>query len=143
MRVIAIDPVNEVRLNVPPGRSKTDYLGDFMMRLKDLSEDYALLTICCGHVSKSSAEKRLSKKQILTLNDGEDTRHYGGKADIGWCVWRDVEGPTLLHIDKLKDHETMGRPTLVELKLDRGLNQFQVARIGYDILGRSAKETAE
>jgi twinkle protein len=143
VRVVAIDPVNEVRLNVPLGQSKTDYLGDFMIRFKDLCADYGALGICCGHVSKASADKRLSKKQILTLNDGEDTRHYGGKADIGWVVWRDVDGPTLLHIDKLKDHETMGRPTLVELRLDRGLNQFQVARMGYDVVGRSVKETAE
>ena len=143
VRVIGIDPANEVRLNVPPGQSKTDYLSDFMMRLKDLGEDYGLLTLIAAHVSKASAEKRLAKKQLLTLNDGEDSRHWGGKADIGWCVWRDVDGPTLLHVDKLKDHETMGRPTLVELKLNRGLNQFEVARIGYDVVGRSAQETGE
>ena len=132
VRVVGIDPANEVRLNVPQGQHKTDYLSDFMMRLKDLGEDYGLLTICCAHVSKASAEKRLQRKQLLTLNDGEDSRHWGGKADIGWCVWRDIDGPTLLHIDKLKDHETMGRPTLCELELDRALNQFRVSRIGYD-----------
>ena len=88
--------------------------------------------VCCAHVSKASAEKRLQRKQLLTLNDGEDSRHWGGKADIGWCVWRGIDGPTLLHIDKLKDHETMGRPTLCELELDRALNQFRVSRIGYD-----------
>ena len=132
VRVVAIDPANEVRLNVPQGQHKTDYLSDFMMRLKDLGEDDGLLTICCAHVSKASAEKRLQRKQLLTLNDGEDSRHWGGKADIGWCVWREIDGPTLLHIDKLKDHETMGRPTLCELELDRALNQFRVSRIGYD-----------
>ena len=43
---------------------------------------------------------------------------WGNKADIGWCVWRDLTGPTYLHIDKLKDHETMGKPTLAALHLD-------------------------
>jgi twinkle protein len=134
VRVLGVDPLNEVRLNVPPGQSKTDYIGDFMMRFKDLCDDYQALGIIAGHVSKASADKRLGKGQVLTLNDGEDSRHWGGKADIGWVMWRDIDGPTFLHVDKVKDHETMGRPTLAELKLDRALNQFRVARLGYDIL---------
>ena len=71
---------------------------------------------------------------MLTLNDGADTSHWGNKSDIGWCVWRNLAGPTYLHIDKLKDHKTMGQPTLAELHLDKGLNRFRVGRLGYDIL---------
>jgi len=133
VKVIAIDPFNELRLNVPDGKSRTDYIGDFMMEFKDLCDDYQALGIIAGHVSKASAEKRLSKGSILTLNDGEDSRHWGGKADIGWCVWRDIDGPTWLHIDKVKDHETMGRPTLAKLELNRALNQFAVKGLGYDL----------
>jgi hypothetical protein len=92
--------------------------------------------ICAAHPPKDGVEKRLSKGKLLTLNDGADTSHYGNKSDIGWCVWRpDFEGPTLLHIDKLKDHETMGKPTLAELVLDPKRNQFNVNRLGYEILG--------
>ena len=133
VKVVAIDPVNEIDHQVPKGESKTDYMGRFIMRLKALADDYNLLMICCAHPPKEGAGKRGSKI-LLTLNDGADTAHWGNKADIGWCVWRNLEGPTYLHIDKLKDHETMGRPTLAELHLDRDLNQFRVARIGYDIL---------
>ena len=47
--------------------------------------------------------------------------------------------PTLLHIDKLKDHESMGKPTLAELHLDPRLNKFNVGRVGYDkIMGEAA-----
>jgi hypothetical protein len=42
-----------------------------------------------------------------------------------------------LNIDKLKDHETMGRPTLVELAHNPALNKFGVAQIGDDILNES------
>jgi twinkle protein len=135
VRVVAIDPVNEIRFRVPPGQSKTDYLGDFIMQLKDLSDDYGLCVICCAHPPKDATERRLLRGGMLTLNDGADTAHWGNKADMGWCVWRNVNGPTLLHLDKIKDHETMGRPTLVELELDRALGRFKVRRLGYDILG--------
>jgi hypothetical protein len=43
-----------------------------------------------------------------------------------------------LHIDKLKDHETMGKPTLAELHLIPDRNAFSVTRLGYDILASEA-----
>jgi twinkle protein len=134
VKVVAIDPVNEIDHQVPKGESKTDYMGRFIMRMKALADDYGLLMICCAHPPKDGVEKRLSKHGVLTLNDGADTAHWGNKSDVGWCVWRNLEGPTMLHIDKLKCHETMGKPTLAELVLDTDLNKFRVRRMGYDIL---------
>jgi hypothetical protein len=137
-RVIAIDPLNEIEMRPPPGIMKTDFIGDFLMALKDLADDYGLLVIVCGHVSKARYSQ-LTKRGLLTLNDGEDTRHWGGKSDIGWVMWRpDREGPSMLHCERTKDHETMGRPTLAELELDRALGRFSVRRLGYDILRSDA-----
>lgn len=137
LEVVVIDPVNEIDHQVPRGESKTDYMGRFIMRLKQLADDYSLLMIVCAHPPKEGVEKRMAKGKLLTLNDGADTAHYGNKADIGWCVWRsslDEVAPTYLNIDKLKDHEVMGQPTLAELRLDKGLGRFAVTRMGYDIL---------
>jgi twinkle protein len=135
VKVVAIDPVNEIDHQVPKGESKTDYMGRFIMKLKALADDYGLLMICCAHPPKDGVEKRLQKHGLLTLNDGADTAHWGNKSDIGWCVWRNLDGPTLLHIDKLKCHDTMGKPTLAELFFDKDMGRFRVARMGYDILG--------
>jgi twinkle protein len=135
--VVMLDPVNELDHQVAKSESKTDYMGRFIMRLKQLADDYNLLMIAAAHPPKDGVEKRLSKTGLLTLNDGADTAHYGNKADIGWCVWRNIEGPTYLHIDKLKDHETMGKPTLAELVLDETMNAFEVRRVGYDIFERA------
>lgn len=139
VKVVCIDPVNEIDHEVPRGESKTDYMGKFIMRLKAVADDYDLLMICCAHPPKDGVEKRLSKNGLLTLNDGADTAHWGNKADIGVCLWRNIDGPTLLHIDKLKDHESMGKPTLAELHLDPRLNKFNVGRVGYEkIMGEAA-----
>lgn len=135
VKVVCIDPVNEIDHQVPRGESKTDYMGRFIMSLKALADDYNLLMICAAHPPKDGVEKRLAKNGLLTLNDGADTAHWGNKADIGLCLWRNIDGPTMLHIDKLKDHETMGKPTLAEMRLDRRMNAFVVDRIGYDLLG--------
>ena len=138
VKVIAIDPVNEIDHQIPKGESKTDYLGRFIMNLKVLADDYGLLMICCAHPPKDGVEKRLAKNGLLTLNDGADTAHWGNKADIGWCVWRDLDGPTYLHCDKLKDHETMGKQFLAEMHLDPATNAFRVGRMGYEILRETA-----
>lgn len=144
IRVVCIDPVNELDHEVGKGESKTDYMGKFIMRLKALADDYGLLMIVAAHPPKDGVEKRMVKGKLLTLNDGADTAHWGNKADIGWCVWRpDSDGPSLLHIDKVKDHETMGRPTLAELHLLPALNAFRIGRLGYNILSTDDSYGAE
>ena len=134
IRVVAIDPFNEIDHVVPRGMSKTDYVGAFIMRLKQLADDYNLLMICALHPPKDGVEKRLQKNGLLTLNDGADSANWGNKADIGLCMWRNIDGPTFLHVDKVKDHETMGRPVLCEMIHDPAFNRFRVGRMGHDIL---------
>lgn len=134
VKVVAIDPVNEIDHQVPKGESKTDYMGKFIMALKQLADDYNLLMIVCAHPPKDGVEKRLSKHGLLTLNDGADTAHWGNKADIGLCVWRNLDGPTYLHGDKLKDHDVMGKPFLAEMFMEEGTGRFRIHRMGYEIL---------
>ena len=107
------------------------------MRCKQLADDYNLLFIAALHPPKEAVARRMNMHTPLTLNDGEDTRHWGNKADIGWCVWRPSMKPdahTYLHVEKLKDHETMGKPTLCELLLDTDMNAFSITRMGYDTI---------
>ena len=137
IKVVCIDPVNEIDHTIGRGESKTDYMGRFIMSLKALADDYGLLMIVAAHPPKDGVEKRLSRGKLLTLNDGADTSHWGNKSDMGFCLWRPGfdRGPTLLHIDKVKDHESMGKPTLVEFGHNPILNSFYVNRMGYEILG--------
>ena len=132
VRVVAIDPFNEIDHQVPKGMAKTDYVGGAIMRLKQLADDHNLLMIVALHPPKDGVEKRLQKNGLLTLNDGADSANWGNKADIGFCMWRDFKGPTYLHIDKVKDHETMGRPNVCEMIHDPVFNRFSVGRIGYE-----------
>ena len=123
VRVVAIDPFNEIDHQVPKGMAKTDYVGGAIMRLKQVADDHNLLMIVALHPPKDGVEKRLQKNGLLTLNDGADSANWGNKADIGFCMWRDLKGPTYLHIDKVKDHETMGRPNVCEMIHDPVFNR--------------------
>jgi twinkle protein len=139
VEVVIIDPVNEIDHEVPKFQSKTDYMGTFIMQLKQLADDYNLLMIVAAHPPKAGVEKRMQAGHLLTINDGADTSHYGNKADFGWAVWRpDFEGPTLLHIDKVKSHEVFGPPSLYQLSMDPRTGAFECIRDGYDIMARDS-----
>lgn len=116
--MVVIDPVNEVDHNIPKGMSKTDYMGEFIMKLKHLADDHNLLMICAAHPPKDSGGRR-NANHLYTLNDGADTAHYGNKADIGWTVWRPdlTDGRTYLNIDKCKDVDVMGKPEVFKLRM--------------------------
>lgn len=136
IEVVILDPVNEIDHTVPRGESKTDYMGRLIMRMKQMADAYDLLFIVAAHPPKDGVEKKRAGK-ILTLNDGADTAHYGNKADIGLTVWRPGldDGPTIVNIDKLKDHEMMGKPTLARLAFDAGLGKFTVTDVGFHVIG--------
>lgn len=132
--VVIIDPVNEIDHQVGRNEAKTEYMGRFMMGLKQLADDWNLLMIVAAHPPKDGVEKRNQKGRLLTLNDGADTAHYGNKADLGWCVWRPaMDGPTFLNYDKTKDAEITGEPTLCKLVLDKGYGKFAVTEVGYHL----------
>lgn len=139
VEVVIIDPVNEIDHLVGRGQSKTDYMAEFIMALKQLADDYKLLMIVAAHPPKDGTARR--NKALYTLNDGADTAHYGNKADIGWCVWRPgMEGATYLNIDKCKDTEVMGIPTLAKLDFNPSRGNFTVTRTGYDVLAELVGE---
>lgn len=132
--VVVIDPMNEIDHRVPRGMSKTDYIGEFIMLLKQMAYDYNLVMIVCVHPPKDAAEKRSTAGQLMTLVDAADSANYGNKADMGWCVWRSNtsdNAPTYLHVDKVKDHETMGKPTVAKLVFNSLTGQFAIPLVGY------------
>ncbi|WP_299477048.1 AAA family ATPase [uncultured Paracoccus sp.] len=144
--VVMIDPVNEIDHQVGRGESKTDYMGRFMMDLKALADDYGLIVMLLAHPPKDGTASRNSKGKIYTLNDGADTAHYGNKADMGWTVWRPFRdlgtgatAPTYLNIDKTKDHEIMGKPTLATLHL-KGCS-FVVGKTGFEAYAEIAGDS--
>lgn len=143
VRLVVIDPINEVDHQIEPGQNKTDYMGELIIRMKQICEDYQAIICCVVHPPKSATQFRSKEGFLMTLNDGDGTAHWGNKSDMGFCFWRPVVGgPTLMHIDKLKDHETMGKTNLFELTHDASMNSFRVTGSGYDLLKMQATDRA-
>jgi twinkle protein len=119
IKMVIIDPVNEIDHDIPRDMTITRYMGDFIMSLKALAFDYEILVCVVAHPAKMNNLNRNSG-YVYTLNDASDTAHFGNKSDFGWCVWRpNGEASTFLNIDKIKDQETCGRPGLYALEMRR------------------------
>jgi twinkle protein len=131
-----IDPFNEIDHRWGSDRSKTDYIGDFIMEVKDMADSYGVLIICCVHPPAMSMRTQNNKRRkIFTLADVADSAHFGNKSDIGICAWKaNGDGYTLLNIDKIKNQELLGKPTGVELKFHADKEKYTVSRTGWDVL---------
>lgn len=150
VKVVALDPINELDHSI--GKSETQYWGEFIIECKKLADKYKLLFVACGHPPKD-AYRNMRDGQGLYLSDMSGSQHWGNKADVGMVFWKpprktwfkggseNGELPTLCHLEKLKDHETMGKPALYELEHIATEKRFRVAGKGWDLLepGRGAK----
>lgn len=106
VKVFVVDPWNEILLNVPKNQNKTDAVAEAIIQMKRLADRHGLILIV-GHHCRIPREDRPPNKYDLS-----DSQHWANKADHVMLVWRPYEdvNAVRLHVEKSKDHETMGRP---------------------------------
>jgi twinkle protein len=133
VKVIALDPVNELDHHV--GKNETHYWANFIIECKRLADDYGLLFIASGHPGKDAYQK-LNFGTLLRAIDFTGSANWGNKADHSLCFWRPSNpdaSVTLMHHEKSKDHDTMGKPALYELTLDQSAGAFHITDKGWNL----------
>lgn len=137
VNMVILDPLNEIDHTWNRSElSKTEYIGNFIMEIKDIADSYGVLIICCVHPPAMAMRTQNNKKhKVFTLADAADSAHFGNKSDIGICVWKGrTDGTTLLNLDKIKNQELCGKPTGVELKFDPRRERYSLVRTGWEVL---------
>lgn len=139
-KVICIDPVNEVEID---DEKRSDIASrTLIMSLKDLAERYRVLIIAITH-PPVDVMRRKRPTDLWTLYDVENGRHWAGKSDAGFGIWRPhPRGPTLINVSKLKSHEIFGEPNLFMATYDRALDRHLVIRSGFDIIAQVQADDA-
>ncbi len=140
VKVIALDPVNELDHHVGVG-NETHYWGNFILDCKAIADEFALSFIVSGHPGKDGYN-RLGFKKLLRALDMSGSANWGNKADVAMNLWRLGKGDnsTLLHMEKIKDHETMGEPALYRLEHSKSKQRFKVADVGWDLWKDEGKQ---
>jgi hypothetical protein len=131
VKVVGLDPVNDLDHKIDG--NEAHYWANFVMRCKWLADEYKLLFIACAH-PPASAYGNLNQRQLLRLVNTAGGATWGNKADLGLCFWKpsDESDVTLLHHEKSKNHDTMGKPALYALRHIQ-MGKFEVEDEGWNL----------
>ncbi len=121
IRVLLVDPWNEIEHAVRGRESTTDYIGRAIRALKRFGREYGVLVIIVAHPNKHAANNK--DPHEVSLYDIADTAHFANKADFGVVIARqgDPAFDTVsdVHIRKIRYQPVSGRPGTVSMVLDQ------------------------
>lgn len=120
IRVLLVDPWNEIEHLRAKGEQVTDYVGRAIQALKRFGRDFDCLVIVVAHPTKEGAKK---KAEDLSLYDVSDSAHFANKADLGVVMIRQ-EGLSRVLIRKVRFQPDTGRPGDLDLSYDPALRLF-------------------
>lgn len=102
VRVILIDPWNELDRARPRDTTMTDYIGECLMMLKDFCRTFQVSVVVVAHPTKAVNEHG---GRIPGLADIEGSMNWFNKCDNGLIIHRDPEKPTCQVISaKVREH---------------------------------------
>lgn len=111
VRVLLIDPWNEIDHLREKGESGSDYVGRAIRLLKRFAKKFGVLVIIVAHPTKSAMGK---PPEGVSLYDISDSAHFANKADIGIVVARmgnmSVDTDTMIMIKKIRYQPETGKP---------------------------------
>lgn len=108
IRILVIDPWNEIEHAVGRRESLTDYTGRAIRALKRFGREFECLVVVVAHPTKSAADK---DPEDISLYDISDSAHFANKADFGVVVARSNLGPTSnIMVKKVRYQPETGKP---------------------------------
>lgn len=131
--VVLVDPANEIERDSNP-----EATGKLIMELKAIATKYRVLVICVAHPPADIARRKRAE-DLWTLYDVESSRHWAGKSDSGWMLWR-LGDATMLYLAKSKRFDEYGPRTLYKLAHDKATNRFAAVAKGDHLLKQIATD---
>jgi twinkle protein len=108
VKIVAIDPWNEMDHTRPPDMSLTEYTGFALKQFRKLAAKYRVHVIVAAHPAKMRREKD-GKIPVPGLYDISDSAHWANKADVGIVIHRPDDGTTI-NVVKSRYHDQIGTP---------------------------------
>lgn len=125
VRLMVVDPWNEIDHTPQKGESSTDYVGRALRLLKQFARTYDVCLVIVAHPTKSGASK---KSDEISLYDISDSAHFANKADVGIVVARVGEDfystTTGIHVRKIRYQPDAGELGEVKMTFDRDRRMF-------------------
>lgn len=108
VRVVVIDPWNEMDHARAHGESLTEYTGRAIKAFKRFAAKFGVLLIVVAHPAKMQRDKD-GQYSIPSLYDISDSAHWYNKADAGLVIHR-VDTHSIIRVAKSRYHDEIGPP---------------------------------
>jgi twinkle protein len=121
VRLIVIDPWNELDHDRPADMSLTEYTGKAIKEFKRLAQGHDVHVIVVAHPTK------LQQGQQPGLYSISDSAHWANKPDIGIVVWKGQMDQDFAEIRVVKSryHDQIGRPGTVQTRYNTVTRRFE------------------
>lgn len=125
VRVLVIDPWNEVEHAKDQRESMTEYVNRALRQLKKFGQRYGLAVFVVAHPTKDVAKD--GKSRVPTLYDIADSSAWFNKPDLGIIIDRpDAHSDeTMIYVKKVR-FEGTGEKGAVKMRFDRETSRYEM-----------------
>ena len=124
IRVFILDPYNCLEHQIPSGQSETQYISEFLEKLRSFARRRQVLVILAAHPTKMKKDPMSGKFPVPTMYDISGSAAFFNKADFGIAIERDrARGVTRVHVQKVKFRH-LGQPGVASFQYNTCCGRF-------------------
>ena len=124
IRVFILDPYNCLEHQIPSGQSETQYISEFLEKLRSFARRRQALVILAAHPTKMKKDPMSGKFPVPTMYDISGSAAFFNKADFGLAIERDrARGVTRVHVQKVKFRH-LGQPGIASFQYNTCCGRF-------------------
>ena len=124
IRVFILDPYNCLEHQIPTGQSETQYISEFLEKLRSFARRRQALVILAAHPTKMKRDPLTKQFPVPTMYDISGSAAFFNKADFGIAIERDrTRGVTRVHVQKVKFRH-LGQPGVASFQYNTCCGRF-------------------
>ena len=124
IRVFILDPYNCLEHQIPTGQSETQYISEFLEKLRSFARRRQVLVVLAAHPTKMKRDPLTKQFPVPTMYDISGSAAFFNKADFGIAIERDrTRGVTRVHVQKVKFRH-LGQPGVASFQYNTCCGRF-------------------
>lgn len=127
VKVVALDPFNELEHTRPPQQTETEFIGACLKRIRQFARRHQVAFFVVAHPAKMLRDKKTGEVPVPSLYDIHGSAHWFNKSDNGLVVWRDKgdpKAPVIVHVQKVRFREH-GRLGAQPFRYGRAIGDYE------------------
>ena len=124
IRVFILDPYNCLEHQIPTGQSETQYISEFLEKLRSFTRRRQVLVVLAAHPTKMKRDPLTKQFPVPTMYDISGSAAFFNKADFGIAIERDrTKEVTRVHVQKVKFRH-LGQPGVASFQYNTCCGRF-------------------